>query len=87
MPVPKMKVSRSRRNKRSASKNITMHAISECQTCRSPLASHRVCTACGYYKGAKVLRTKNERLHERSQVRAAQYQAQAPAAAIDASAE
>jgi len=85
MPVPKMKVSRSRRNKRSANKFITMHAITECQTCRAPLAPHVVCKACGYYKGIKVLRTKFERLHERGQVRAAQYtaaQSTAPAAEV-----
>ena len=71
MPVPKMKVSRSRRNKRSANKNITMHPITECQTCRAPIASHRVCNSCGYYKGTKILRTKMERMSERGQTRAA----------------
>ncbi|MDQ5891074.1 MAG: large subunit ribosomal protein [Candidatus Dependentiae bacterium] len=75
MPVPKMKVSRSRRNKRSANKNITMHPVSECQTCRAPLASHQVCQGCGYYKGSKILRTKFERLHERGKSRAAQFAA------------
>ena len=79
MPVPKMKVSRSRRNKRSANKNIKLHPVSECQTCRSPLAAHQVCQACGYYKGSKILRTKYERLHERSQVRSAQGAARAAA--------
>ena len=75
MPVPKMKVSRSRRNKRSANKFIKLNPISECQTCRAPLASHQVCQGCGYYKGSKVLRTKYERLHDRSAVRSAQYAA------------
>ena len=70
MPVPKMKVSRSRRNKRSANKFITMHPITECQTYRTPLASHTVCKACGYYKGTKILRTKMERANERGQARA-----------------
>ena len=86
MPVPKMKVSRSRRNKRSANKNITLIPISECQTCRQPLASHCVCKECGYYKGIKILRTKNERMHERGQLRAAQH-ATRQQAAPDSSAE
>jgi len=71
MPVPKMKVSRARRNKRSANKFITMHAISECQTCHAPLATHTLCKSCGYYKGVKVVRTKAERLVERRHSRAA----------------
>ena len=83
MPVPKMKVSRSRRNKRSASKNITMHALTECQTCRSALASHTVCKACGYYKGTKILRTKTERLNERGQAKMARYASATPEAAAE----
>jgi len=77
MPVPKMKVSRSRRNKRSANKHIKLNPVSECQTCKAPIAGHQVCQNCGYYKGAKVLRTKYERLHDRSATRSAQYAAAA----------
>jgi len=72
MPVPKVKVSRSRRNKRSASKNIEMHPTTECQTCRATLASHVVCQGCGYYKGVKILRTRTERMSIRGKARAEQ---------------
>lgn len=80
MPVPKGKVSRARRSKRSANKNISMGPVGACQTCQARLASHQVCKSCGYYKGVKVLRTKMERMQERSQVRAAKAPAPAPAA-------
>lgn len=79
MPVPKMKVSRSRRNKRSANKNIKMGPVGECQTCKAPLGSHRVCKGCGYYKGTKILKTKFERSYERNQARMAHAAAAQPA--------
>ncbi len=66
MPVPKRKHSRARRDKRSANKGVTFKALSGCQTCKEPIASHQVCPACGHYKGVKVLRTKDDRLQERS---------------------
>ena len=68
MPVPKGKRSRARRDKRKANKGITMGQIGACQTCQSPISSHRVCATCGYYKGVKVLRTKTERREVRGQV-------------------
>jgi large subunit ribosomal protein L32 len=78
MPVPKRKLSRSRRDKRSANKGIKPKSVSACQTCQAPLMSHQVCPECGYYKGKKVLRTKTDRMYQRGQAREAQ-QAQARA--------
>lgn len=75
MPVPKGKVSKARRSKRSANKNITMGPVASCQTCQAPQASHQVCKTCGYYKGVKVLRTKAERAQERGKARATKHAA------------
>lgn len=69
MPVPKRKVSRSRRDKRSANKGIKPKQITGCQTCQAPIAPHQACQECGYYKGAKVLRTKLERMETRGKLR------------------
>ncbi len=69
MPVPKRKVSRARRNKRSANKGIKPAIVVSCQTCQAAVLPHQVCRDCGYYKGVKVLRTKSERAHERAQTR------------------
>ncbi|PCI74272.1 50S ribosomal protein L32 [Candidatus Dependentiae bacterium] len=71
MPVPKRKVSRSRRDKRSANKGIKPHIVIFCQTCQAPKTAHSLCEECGYYKGVKVMRTKKERAHERATNRAA----------------
>ena len=78
MPVPKRKTSKSRRNKRSANKGMKVKAITACLTCKEPLMPHQACHGCGYYKGVKVLRTKADRLRERTEVLAAKEQ-EAPA--------
>ena len=71
MPVPKRKVSKSRRDKRSANKGLVFSMLSNCQTCGVPVLPHQVCKECGHYKGVKVLRTKAERMFERNKVRQA----------------
>ena len=71
MPTPKRKLSRKRRDQRSANKGIKPKSISGCQTCQAPLMPHSVCRECGYYKGSKILRTKTDRLYARGQAREA----------------
>jgi len=61
MPVPKRKRSRPRRDKRFANKGLKVKSFSGCSNCEEPLVSHVACKACGYYKGAKVMRTKLDR--------------------------
>lgn len=76
MPVPKRKVSKARRDKRSAGKKkVTADVLVRCQTCEAPVIPHQVCKECGHYKGVKVIRTKTDRLYERNQVRQARQQA------------
>jgi large subunit ribosomal protein L32 len=82
MPTPKRKVSKSRRDMRSACKGIKPKSVSGCQTCQAPILPHMVCQECGYYKGKKVLRTKTDRMYARGQARQtkmAQQQAGQPA--------
>jgi len=71
MPTPKRKLSRKRRDQRSANKGIKPKAITGCQTCQSPIAPHQACKSCGYYKGVKVLKTKTDRMYARGQAREA----------------
>ena len=65
MPVPKRKLSKRRRDQRSASKFLKVKIIAACQQCNEPLATHVACAKCGYYKGVKVLTTKTERAEKR----------------------
>ena len=67
MPVPKRKTSKSRRDKRSANDGIKRAGLNKCQTCGKPISTHQVCQECGYYKGKKILRTKEERMKTRVQ--------------------
>lgn len=69
MPVPKRKTSKRRRDQRAAGKRKVCPAMALCQTCHKPTRPHQVCVECGYYKGIKVLRTKEERLQEREVAR------------------
>jgi large subunit ribosomal protein L32 len=71
MPVPKRKRSRSRRDKRFANKAISIQALTKCKNCDESIMPHSVCRACGYYKGIKILKTKQERLLTRAETRKA----------------
>ena len=71
MPVPKRKTSKSRRDLRSSTKRIRPKAFCLCPHCGAPLMPHKACLACGFYKGSKVLRTKNERATQRKEIKQA----------------
>lgn len=68
MPVPKRKRSRARRDSRKANWGIKPAALAACANCQSPLATHKVCPTCGFYKGRKVMTTKLDRALKRSEV-------------------
>lgn len=70
MGVPKRKRSRPRRDSRHANKGIRPQALGSCANCQHVLASHQVCSQCGYYKGRKIMSTKLDRSIKRTQARA-----------------
>ena len=56
MAVPKKRMSNSRTAKRRANWDIlTRPSVGTCPNCQSPLRPHRVCAACGQYKGRQVI--------------------------------
>lgn len=69
MPVPKRKTSKQRRNKRHANKGLEVSGFTHCANSGAPTASHTVCLESGYYKGVKVMRTKQDRLEARGKKR------------------
>ena len=69
MPVPKRKRSKSRRDKRFANKFLKVKAFSLCKTCNEVASPHQVCASCGFYRGRKVLVTKDERTVKRQATR------------------
>lgn len=57
MAVPKRKTSKARKNtRRSAVWKLTTPALVECPKCHELIAPHKVCPACGNYKGKEVIK-------------------------------
>lgn len=59
MAVPKKKTSKSKKNMRRAHDAISPAGISTCPNCKEPKLPHRVCAACGTYKGKEVIDSDN----------------------------
>ncbi len=56
MAVPKKRMSSSRRDKRRANHDkITAPNLKPCTNCGELMLSHRVCPACGHYRGREVV--------------------------------
>ncbi|MFA7173283.1 MAG: 50S ribosomal protein L32 [Kiritimatiellia bacterium] len=55
MAVPKRKTSKRRKNLRRGQIKATLFQVQSCPSCGANQQSHRVCTACGVYKGRQVL--------------------------------
>ncbi|MDR1409197.1 MAG: 50S ribosomal protein L32 [Oscillospiraceae bacterium] len=59
MAVPKRKTSKARRDRRRSSVwKLTAPTLEKCPKCGEYKRPHRVCTACGQYKGREVIQTK-----------------------------
>lgn len=54
-PLPKRKVSRSRRNRRRAHDAHSLKHLVKCETCGEYHVAHRVCLKCGSYRGEQVI--------------------------------
>ena len=55
MAVQQNKVSKRKSRQRKASKRYAGIQIQKCSNCHAYVRPHRVCSACGYYKGRQVL--------------------------------
>ena len=53
--VPKKRHTRSSREQRRMHHFLTSPVLSACKKCGKPLLPHRVCPACGFYKGKEVV--------------------------------
>ncbi|MBW4436235.1 MAG: 50S ribosomal protein L32 [Pleurocapsa minor GSE-CHR-MK-17-07R] len=59
-PLPKKKISPSRRNKRRAHDALTLKQLAKCETCGAYHLAHHVCMKCGSYRGVTVLDVKKD---------------------------
>lgn len=55
MANPKRRSSKSRRDKRRTHIKLSLPSSSICPQCNEIKPPHRVCPACGYYKGVEVI--------------------------------
>jgi len=53
-PLPKQKISRTRRDKRRTHDALKSSNLVQCSNCGEMRLPHRACPACGYYKGREV---------------------------------
>jgi large subunit ribosomal protein L32 len=53
--VPKVRVSRGRRNRRRAHHALTLPHLVECPKCHELTLPHRACPSCGTYRGMQVI--------------------------------
>ena len=62
MAVQKRRMSSAKRDSRRAQwmASVPVPNVSPCPHCGVPRATHRVCLACGFYNGRKVLEVKSE---------------------------
>lgn len=56
---PKKRHSRARQGKRRASIHLIVANAVICSNCGAPQKAHRVCEACGFYKGKQVIKVKH----------------------------
>ena len=57
MAVPKIKVSKARRNSRKANWKVSTPSVVKCPHCHEYTLPHQVCSKCGYYKGEQIVDT------------------------------
>lgn len=55
MGLPKRRHSQTRGRKRRTHYKVAVPAVALCSHCGKAVLPHRVCTACGHYKGQKVI--------------------------------
>lgn len=59
-PLPKRKVSKSRRNRRRAHDGLSLNHLVVCESCGEYHIAHRVCPKCGSYRGEEVMDVDDE---------------------------
>lgn len=59
-PLPKRKVSKSRRNRRRAHDALSLNHLVACENCGKYHVAHRVCPQCGSYRGEEVIEVEDE---------------------------
>lgn len=59
-PLPKKRLSRSRRGKRRAHDSLSLNHLIVCENCGNYHVAHRICPKCGTYRGEKRIEVNTE---------------------------
>lgn len=59
-PLPKRKVSKSRRDRRRAHDSLSLNHLVACENCGEYHIAHRVCPKCGSYRGEQVIEVEDD---------------------------
>jgi large subunit ribosomal protein L32 len=60
MAEPKKRLTSTRSGNRQSKDALKSNALIICSNCKTKILPHRVCKNCGYYKGEKILKLKEE---------------------------
>lgn len=60
MGLPKRRFSRARRDKRRTQIHLQVPTLRRCSKCGAAVVSHRICPACGTYRGRQVVTVEEE---------------------------
>jgi large subunit ribosomal protein L32 len=59
-PLPKRKISKSRRNRRRAHDALSLNHLVACENCGEYHVAHHVCPKCGSYRGEQVIEVEDD---------------------------
>jgi len=61
---PKKRHSRARQGKRRAAIKLIVTKTIICPNCQAPIMAHKICKACGFYKGKMIIKKKEKKQEE-----------------------
>ncbi len=59
--LPARRVSKTKKRMRRTHLKKSAPTVSKCSNCGNPIAPHRACTKCGFYKGKETLKVREEK--------------------------
>lgn len=64
MAEPKKRLTRTRSGNRQSHDSISSINLISCPNCKAKIIPHRICKNCGYYKGLKIIKNRDEKKEE-----------------------
>ncbi|MCX6809448.1 MAG: 50S ribosomal protein L32 [Candidatus Berkelbacteria bacterium] len=65
MAEPKKRLTSTRSGNRQSHDALQKKSYSVCSNCKQSVVPHRICQNCGYFKGVKIVKLKDEKIKEK----------------------